>query len=323
MVFLGVDAGGTKTEAILVDETCSVLSLVKGGPANHESVGVEGMLEELDRILDELTGKAGLKREDITFAFFGMAGVDHEEDYTNLGSALKKLGLKRFSLDNDGRVALRSGNWKGTGIMVNCGTGSVSYAFDGERLNRIGGFSWTFGERLGTYYIAGMVISAVVRAKDGRAESTSLVEMVEDSIGMDVERLRLKARFGIRELSSYVPTIVHKLFEAYESHDYVATKIIIDIVEEVLRLVRAHRSRLRFAVPIHVILVGSFFKNSPPFLREMIGSALGEDYNVSVPAHNPVVGSALMAMEEYGLEITPDIFENLVKSYMDKRGEDL
>ncbi len=322
MVFLGVDVGGTKTEAVLADEMGKVLSVYRGGPANHESVGLEGMLNELRRVLNGVLEKAKADLKDVDYAFFGMAGVDHREDYETLEPVLKKLGLKSFSFDNDGRIALRAVSWDGVGVIVNCGTGSVSYAYDGKRVSRIGGFSWTFGERLGSYYIAGLVISAVVRAKDGRDDKTVLIDLLEETTGTDVEKLRLKARFGLRELSEYVPSIIERLYEAYDSHDYVATKIILSVVEEILRIVRAHVARLNFSKPITLALVGSFFKNSPPLLREMISSALGPDYKVIVPKHDPVVGAVLMAMEKRGLKVSKGIFKKLVEDYMRfKRGE--
>jgi activator of 2-hydroxyglutaryl-CoA dehydratase len=42
-ILLGVDIGGTKTRALLVDENGSVLGFGKAGPGNHESVGWDGL----------------------------------------------------------------------------------------------------------------------------------------------------------------------------------------------------------------------------------------------------------------------------------------
>ena len=38
---LGIDGGGTKTEAVLMDENCQVLGSGKSGPSNYHSVGIE------------------------------------------------------------------------------------------------------------------------------------------------------------------------------------------------------------------------------------------------------------------------------------------
>ncbi|NES88733.1 BadF/BadG/BcrA/BcrD ATPase family protein, partial [Okeania sp. SIO2B9] len=38
---LGIDGGGTKTEAVLIDENYQILGSGKSGPSNYQSVGIE------------------------------------------------------------------------------------------------------------------------------------------------------------------------------------------------------------------------------------------------------------------------------------------
>ena len=316
LIFLGVDVGGTKTEMVTTDEEGKIIARVLGGTASHESVGLEGALKELRKLVEEILRRSGIGREDLTFSFFGMAGLDHEEDYRVMRKALEGLGIGEFDLENDGVIGLRSGSVEGTGIVINCGTGSVSFAHDGKSWNRIGGYSWAFGERLGSYHIAGLVLSSVVRSKDLRDGPTLLVELVESALGMEVEELRKISRLGLRKISEYVPRVIEKLFEAYELRDFTATRIISEVVSEIVKITKAHSSKLDFSPPIKLVLIGSFFKNAPRFLIEMIGSAVGKDFELIVPEHNPVVGAVLMAMERHGISVDERLFENLVSSYL-------
>ncbi len=308
---MGVDVGGTKTDVLIVDKKGRVLSRYIGGPGNYESLGIDRAREEIDRSLRSALNMANLEKGDIDFAFFGMAGFDHEEDRKTIEEILGGLGLNRYDFDNDGRIALKSGTGDDVGIMVSCGTGSVSYASDGKKVNRIGGYSWSFGERLGSYLIAGMVTSGVVRSKDGREYKSLLVKMLESELKMSVESLRRLSRSGIYSLSDYIPRIISVLFRAYESHDFIATKILLGIVDEIVRITLAHFNRLDFKPPVKLVLEGTFFKKSPDYLKEMVSSALGEDFVVVIPDHPPVVGAVLFALDRSGID-SKKLFKELI-----------
>ncbi len=317
MIFLGVDVGGTKTEAILVDDEGKVLSYFRGGPGNYQSIGKERAFREIKRVIDGTLEKAGIKKDDVTFAYFGVAGADTPKDFEIVRTILSGLNLKRFDFDNDGRIALRSGTFDDVGIMISCGTGSISYACDGRNMHRAGGFSFFFGERLGSYYIAGFVTSAVMRAKDGRAPKTKLIRIVEEKIKMKVEDLMRYEYFDERRPIDFVPLVIESLFEGFRKHDFMATKIFVSIVEEVLNIVEAHRRVLNFEKPIKLVLEGTFFKKAERSLIEMIKSALGDEFEIIIPEHDPIVGAVLLAMEKAGLPIDRKLFNKLVDSYLE------
>jgi len=317
VIFLGVDVGGTKTEAILVDDEGKVLSYFRGGPGNYQSIGKERAFREIKKVVDGTLEKARVNKEDVTFAYFGVAGADTPKDFEIVRSILNRLGLKRFDFDNDGRIALRSGTFDDIGIMVSCGTGSISYACDGKNMHRAGGFSFFFGERLGSFYIAGFVTSAVMRAKDGRSPKTKLEKIVEEKMKMKVEDLMRYEYFDERRLINFVPLVTESLFEGFREHDFMATKIFVSIVEEVLNIVEAHRRVLNFEKPIKLVLEGTFFKKAEKSLIEMIKSALGDEFEIVVPKHDPIVGAVLLAMEKAGLSMDRKLFSKLVDSYLE------
>ena len=58
--FLGVDIGATKTHTLIVDETGRALGFGESGPANHETVGYEGMFAALRSGLEQALRGAGL-----------------------------------------------------------------------------------------------------------------------------------------------------------------------------------------------------------------------------------------------------------------------
>jgi len=314
LLFLGVDVGGTKTQAVLSDEQGNVLAVHRGKGANYQAVGKENAVRNLKDVIEGILNKAGKTREEIDFAFFGYAGADFDYEMKIVREILEKLGLEKFDFDNDGRTALRSGVFDDIGIMVSCGTGSISYASDGRRVNRIGGLSFSLGERLGSHYIASLVTSAVMRAKDGRDDWTTLVEEVEKEIGPVENLLRYDYEGGYT--AELVKRVNQALFRCAEKGDAVSLRIFDEIVVEVKKIIDAHRKALNFTPPIKLILEGSFFKNAPSLLINMIESATGKEYEIVIPKHDPVIGAVLFAMERSGLRVTEDLYNRLVRNYL-------
>ncbi len=50
--FLGVDIGGTKSHALISDETGHALGFGAYGPGNHEEVGYDGLRQALQSVTD-------------------------------------------------------------------------------------------------------------------------------------------------------------------------------------------------------------------------------------------------------------------------------
>lgn len=318
MYFLGVDVGGTKTHVLIVDGSGNVISFHEGPGANYQGMGVEKALQNLRQAIAEALEKASLTTDKLNASFFGVAGADFEYENRIVRSMLERLGLKNYAFDNDGRIALRSGTLDDVGIMISCGTGGINYACDGKRIERIGGFSTFFGERLGSYIVAGKVASAIVRAKDGRSENTIMVEMFESQIQSNIEDImHFEYEGDYEKMREYVVLLIKILFFAARKHDFVALKILCEIVEEVLSIVRAFRSKLSFTPPIKLVLEGSFFKNADPMLLEMIQTALGRDYRLIVPKHPPVVGAVLLAAELAGYRFNEESVERLIRHWGD------
>ncbi|HLO14644.1 MAG TPA: BadF/BadG/BcrA/BcrD ATPase family protein, partial [Anaerolineales bacterium] len=74
--FLGADLGATKTHTLIIDETGQALGFGESGPANHESVGYDGMFQSVHSGMEQALRAAGLKKQDIVGAGFGVAGYD-------------------------------------------------------------------------------------------------------------------------------------------------------------------------------------------------------------------------------------------------------
>src|SRR5215216_5687858 len=91
--YLGADLGATKTHTLIVDETGRALGFGESGPANHESVGYDGMFQSMYEGLEQALRSAGLKKAEITGAGFGVAGYDWPSEIEATASVIDRLAL--------------------------------------------------------------------------------------------------------------------------------------------------------------------------------------------------------------------------------------
>ena len=93
--YLGADLGATKTHTLIVDETGRALGFGESGPGNHESVGYDGMFQSMHSGMEQALRAAGLKKEDITGAGFGVAGYDWPSESRSYDLSHRSTGAQR------------------------------------------------------------------------------------------------------------------------------------------------------------------------------------------------------------------------------------
>jgi len=317
MFILGADIGGTKTAVVIATESGIVLTVQKGSGSNYQSCGTEKSFTVLNELVEKACQEAKIRKKDLSSAYFGVAGADLDYDFAVINTILDRIQIERYAFENDGFIALRSGTEKGTGILVTCGTGSISYGYNKNEMKRKGGFSSFFGERLGGYYVAGMVASAIIRGEDGRGPKTIMHELLKKKYAITIQEM-MKAEYPDQEYNGpdVHIALISTLYRAAHQHDMSALSILHDISREVQTIVDAFRRDMSFEVPINLVLEGSVFKNADPILHTMIKTAVGKDYKLLLPDHDPVIGAVLFAMEKEGIEITNKIYRQLIATYV-------
>src|SRR5579859_8000782 len=119
MILLGIDGGGTKTHALVVDEHGTVLSSAVGGPSGYHTIG-------LNRALDELLAvtRQALNGSRPDAAVFCLGDCDTPTDKARLLAGFEAFPLgERKLVYNDSFAALRAGSSRPYGAAIICGTG--------------------------------------------------------------------------------------------------------------------------------------------------------------------------------------------------------
>jgi N-acetylglucosamine kinase-like BadF-type ATPase len=172
---LGLDAGGTKTVALLAEESGRVVGEARAGGAN---LATHGELE-VEKVLHDVMDRAAEGRR-VAAACLGMAGVDRPEDEATIRAILRRLGLREaVRVVNDAVIALVAGAPEGMGIVVLAGTGSIAYGADGQgRTARSGGLGWILADEGSAQWLGREALRAAVRAADGRGPQTALLALL-------------------------------------------------------------------------------------------------------------------------------------------------
>lgn len=181
--YLGVDGGGSKTYALIADETGRVVGKGRSGNGNHQ-IDREEARRNIREATDMALNAAGLAREQVAYACFGLAGADREADYRILRPMIAELGYARHDIHCDTMIAMRAGTSRPYGVVLICGSGTNSAGRSpaGESV-QVGGFTYTMGDFGGGMALAVEAFRSVIRAWDGREPQTALTPLVLAEMG--------------------------------------------------------------------------------------------------------------------------------------------
>lgn len=185
--YLGVDGGGSKTLVVICDESGRIVGQAVSGCGNHQ-LGVQLAQRNIQAAVDEALQQAGIGKEQVVRSVFGLAGADREADFRILRPMIAALDMGEHEIVCDTVIGLRAGTRQAHGVVVICGTGTNCYGInrEGEEL-QVGGFGYAFGDFGGGSDLAVEVFRSVIRAWEGREQSTLLAESTLRMLAMETE----------------------------------------------------------------------------------------------------------------------------------------
>lgn len=292
---LGVDAGGTRTRAVLSDGLGRVLG---------EGSGPSGLLDPTDpadsAAAIELACRQAAERArfrlPVDALWAGVAGAGREEARVALEEALSRMELARSTrVGTDVEAAFHDvfGDDE-PGILLVAGTGSIAMARgpDGT-VARCGGWGRLLGDEGSGYRIALDGLRAVCRADDGRDRATILSRLLLGASGVlgPSGLVPWIAGADKAEVAGLAPLVIR----AAEAGDPVAVRILDDAVMELIRQVEVAAFRAGYRPPFEVALTGGLTEEGGP-LRERLSEALGRHgFGVRSDAVHPARGAAALA----------------------------
>jgi N-acetylglucosamine kinase-like BadF-type ATPase len=314
--FLGVDIGGTKSHAVISDETGQVLGFGAGGTGNHEMIGLDGFSAVVDSVTRQALIMAGLEPQALTGLGMGIAGLDWPSDEPVHREIIRQLGFTApIALVNDAVIGLVAGSRNGWGISVVAGTGSNCRGRDQNgNEGRVSGVGQWSGEYGGGGDLLRRAMHSVTKAWTCRGPETTLSQKFVEYVGArDVMDLLEGLSRGRYHLDA---TAIMVVFEAVREQDAVAIEAVRWLGCELGSLAIGVVRQLHFEdLAFDLVLTGSVYKGSP-LIAESVGQTVHEVapqatlVRLNAP---PVVGAVMLAMEQVKVDYVP-LRDQLIQS---------
>lgn len=306
--FLGFDIGNSKSHALIADENGHALGLGTAGAGSWEALGWAGARQVFHAILDEALLQAGIGRNQISGAGFGIAGYDWPEDRDGHIDIIESLNLTncRYTFGNDTLVGLVAGAEQGWGIVVSAGTSNNCLGRD--RLGRVGRVtgcgSW-LGEYGGAAEIVTKALQAVAAEWTQRGPATALSQVfIEQTGASDVTDLLAGL---VRERYHLTPAVAPLVFDTAAKGDTIAQAIITWAGNELGSLANGVIRQLDLTrETFDIVLAGSLYKGGAVLIEPMQQTiqAVAPGARLVLLAAPPVVGGVLLGMEQVGIDIS-------------------
>src|SRR4026209_1261870 len=174
---VGVDGGGTKTEAVIIDANQRVIGEGRAGPSNPLRVVIAGAAAAVREAIDSACAAAKLRRGDLIAAQIGLAGARRRELRERMRETLAPLGVGEIQVVTDADIALYGATDGAPGLVVIAGTGSICCGINARRKRFCaGGWGPIAGDEGGGAWLARRALRAVAYASDGRGPETALTD---------------------------------------------------------------------------------------------------------------------------------------------------
>jgi glucosamine kinase len=283
--FLALDAGGTKTDYVLADETRE-LARVRTGTIKRMRVDAATASLNLDSALAQLTAQTGVSMASVTRTCVGTAGetVPLVRDWLQQ-SMTERIGGELLIL-GDVEIALDAAFPGQPGVLVLAGTGSnVAGRTNTGWLLTAGGWGPALADQGSGHRIGLESLRAIFLARD-EERTTSLLPTVMDY-------WQLSSLEGLVEYANSIPApdfskLTEVVLHCADSGDEIALSVLRQQGEELGYLVRLVIRRLRLAAKQDgwtppIALAGSILENVP-LVRAALMAAVQREFPA---AHAP------------------------------------
>lgn len=222
----GLDGGGTKTAVTIADWSGKVVHVFTAGPLNFNGQDEASVRAALKEICDVIANVCGDLNACGTICI-GAAGISNPAVSGRLKAGLAESGYRGgLMLVGDHETALCGAHESLYGIILIAGTGSICYGRSADgRSHRAGGFGYLIDDEGSGYSIGRDLLSAVVRAEDGREAPTAITELVYNQLGVSTVQDIVGFVYDKSRNKKEIAALAPLLSEACEAGDALALRI--------------------------------------------------------------------------------------------------
>jgi len=312
-IVLGMDVGGTKTAAALMNERGVVLGQGVGASGNINFVTLEQAEQSFTDAIGGARKMAGL---DALKTEINIIGIEPEPDA--LHPIVKKLtGCERILHKKEGECSLVGGLVSPVGISLIAGTGSVGWGRNKEGRTHMTGCWGTIGDEGSAYDMARQGVNAAFWAEDGRGPQTKLLDNLREYFGVKLIRDAVTTIYQNPDVRKNFAALSRLVMRTADQGDPVAKSIIRNCAEQLALLITTAARVLGMDKDSYrVAATGGLVSRGGPFF-EMVRADIRKTHRqaeLETPKFEPVIGAALIGLQELGIAWDAGVVSNLEES---------
>lgn len=310
---IGIDGGGTKTQAVLLDREGRELGRGHGGAANPNTVGRDGtataMRQAVQTALMTASKTTGfpLRLEEIAGIGIGLAGIMGTQAWLERTVVQMLPGTVAVST-HDAEIALVGALGSRRGIVAIAGTGSAIYGRNAAAQSTlVDAWGYLIGDEASGFAIGRAAMQVFLHVYDGRAEPCPLSEAIAGHLNMTTREAIVAWAYSRSESGGFQANVpgVARLAEivlalAVEG-DEIARQIVEDAADALLLSIKAVWCTLSLG-RCEVGLAGGVLRSGNPMVKA-VRARLAEqlpDVTPVMPRSDPATGAAWLVMHEMG-----------------------
>jgi N-acetylglucosamine kinase-like BadF-type ATPase len=292
-LILGVDGGGTKTEAMLAelgpDGQPHIIGHGESGASNMRLAGRRQALASLDEAV-----AAALGGHVADVAVMAMAGSTFADVQEAIRDWVEETAIcKQLEITSDAAPVLAAGTPEGWGVALVVGTGSVTIGVgpDGRWITK-GGWGHWYGDKGSGYDLGRQALAAISEAEDGMGPETVLSVALRDYFSLENPRLIIQELYRRGNVRAQVAAAAPIVLKAAGEGDIVAIRIVEAAIGELMRLVTAVTCDLELDEPYPLALAGGVVCHHAGYRERLVTGlkAINPPPGPVTPVPQPVTG---------------------------------
>ncbi len=315
---LGIDGGGTKTVAAIVETSGRLVAMAHAGPSNIDDIGAAAAQQNISAAIQQARQEAGLRDEPFASTFWGMAGIVTEYDR----SAIRQIALNlnvadthHIGVDHDCRIALAGGLSGRPGIVLITGTGSSCYGRNADGEDWLsGGWGYLISDEGSAYWIGLQALRVAIAVHDGRLQYSSIYDTVRSRLHMS-ELRELMHRLYVQGMSrSEIAAFAPLVTEAALQGDQAAILVLEQAGKDLAACVIAVAKKLRLAgAGCEIVQIGGLLNAGDIYLKPLRSEILRQipGAHFTSPDLPPVLGACVLALQDLDIVIDQHITQTL------------
>lgn len=253
---IGVDGGGTKTEASAYDSNGKIiLTSIKGfaNLLNNKEIALDNIVSSIKEIIDRFG------RAELIGLYLGIAGSEVGENAKIISDKIKSELKVDSVVMNDAEIALKAMLKGKDGILTIAGTGSVAFGINNNVTSRCGGWGNLLGDEGSGYRISIDAIKRMIFEDEHDIPQSELTKMIMDKL--EIKSVDEITKFVYSSTKDDIASLTQIVARLGEDGDEIASEILISEGIELAKTVENVYKKLKFK-SCSIALVGGVIRKA-------------------------------------------------------------